>query len=355
MPVSDVVRTRIRPTIQPAKGIAAAALSSLLLLAGCGQQDNASSIVRTTTNIAGAAVMGIDRDTTHACALPSAPDPATGPTRTITHLAGSSEVPADPQRIVALTTAALDAACALGLWERVVGAVTGDGPLPQPQYLGYGLRKVPGVGAIAQPDPAKIAELRPDLIIGDIPTTTAGSDRLGTIAPTVLVGKPESWQAEFTAIAAAMGRRDAATAALDAYRTEAAQIGTAITSTQTQASIIRFGADSLQVQGDDTFAAQVFADSGAQRPTAQRRPSFDVRSGDFDLIEGDLIYILFAGEAGKKHGEQVMRTDEWKNLGAALDRRTFIMDDSVWHGRGLTAARALLTDIRNTLNGFVTD
>jgi iron complex transport system substrate-binding protein len=51
----------------------------------------------------------------------------------------------------------------------------------------------------------------------------------------------------------------------------------------------------------------------------------------------------------------VLRTDEWKELGAATDRRVFAVEDSVWHGDGLTAARALLTDLRNTLNGYVTD
>ncbi|QIS14808.1 ABC transporter substrate-binding protein [Nocardia arthritidis] len=358
MPVSAFVRTRIRQTIRtralPRRGLAVTALAAVLLVAGCSQKDDSSSIVRTTTNIAGADVIGIDRDTTHACALPSAPDPASGRTRTVTHIAGVSEVPADPQRIVVLTTAALDASCALGLWERVVGAVTIDGPHPQPQYLGYGVDKIPSVGTAAQPDLGKIAALHPDLIIGDIPTATIGFDALRDIAPTVLIGRPGNWQAEFSAIAAGLGRRNAAAAALDSYHADAKDVGNAIWSNQTQASIIRFGADSVQVQGSDSFAAQVLADAGAQRPTAQRGPSFDVSTSDFTKIEGDLIYILFAGDAGKKHAEQVLREDEWKNLSAALDRRTFIMDDEVWHGDGLTAARALLTDIRNTLNGFVT-
>ncbi|WP_406280929.1 ABC transporter substrate-binding protein [Nocardia sp. NBC_00881] len=337
--------------------VAVAAVCATVLAAGCGgESDNDASIVRTTTNIAGAGVVGLERDTTRACALPSAPDPTSGSTRTVTHAAGVSEVPADPQRIVVLSTSALDAVCALGLWERVIGAVTIDGPGPQPAYLGTGVLKIPGVGSAAQPDPARIADLRPDLILGDIPTGAAGFDALRAIAPTVLVGADNGWQAEFMALAAGLGRTDAAEAALRDYRTEARDTGTTIAANQTQASVIRFTADSNRIQGSDSFSGQVLGDAGVRRPAAQRDASLDVPAGEFaTAVEGDLIYVILAGAEGKQHGESVLRTDEWKDLGAATDHRVFAVEDTVWHGNGLTAARALLTDLRNTLNGFVTD
>ncbi|MEU7628827.1 ABC transporter substrate-binding protein [Nocardia sp. NPDC049220] len=337
--------------------IAVAAVCATVVAAGCGgKSDSEASIVRTTTNIAGAGVVGLERDTSQACALPSAPDPVGGATRTVTHAAGVSEVPADPQRIVVLTTSALDAVCALGLWERVVGTVVLDGPSPQPAYLGTGVLKIPRVGSAAQPDPAKIADLRPDLILGDIPTGAAGFDALRAIAPTVLVGSGNRWQAEFAAFAAGLGRSDAARSALDSYRTEARDSGTAIAASQTQASVIRFTADADRIEGGDSFAGQVLGDVGVQRPAVQRGASFDVRAGEFATkVEGDLIYVILAGAEGKKRGEAVLRTEEWKELGAATDHRVFAVEDTVWHGNGLTAARALVSDLRNTLNGFVTD
>ncbi|WP_328404466.1 ABC transporter substrate-binding protein [Nocardia sp. NBC_00403] len=360
MPVSALVRTRnhmdsTRYGTLGRRSAAVAALCTAVLVAGCSSQtDDAASIVRTTTNIAGAGVVGLERDTTMACPLPSAPDTASG-TRTVTHAAGISEVPADPQRIVVLTTSALDATCALGLWERVVGATTDDGPTPHPAYLGYGVNKIPSVGTAAQPDLAKIAELRPDVIIGDLLSGTAGFDALQAIAPTVLAGTTSGWQAEFTGLAAGLGRSNAANIALENYRTEAVDTGKAVIANQTQASVVRFTADQDQVQGANSFAGGVLADAGVQRPTVQRGPSFDIGAADLDKVEGDLIYVIFAGEAGKKHGETVLRGDAWKELGAATDHRVFAVEDSVWYGRGLSAARALLTDIRGTLNGFVTD
>jgi iron complex transport system substrate-binding protein len=364
MPVSDVlhVRGRIRAVRSRSSAgghrfRAVVAGCAALLVAGCGgTTDDAASIVRTTTNIAGAGVVGLERDTTRACALPSAPDPAGEATRTVTHASGVSEVPADPQRIVVLSTSALDAVCALGLWERVVGTVTMEGPTPQPDYLGTGVLKIPAVGTAAQPDPARIASLRPDLILGEIPTQSASFAALQAIAPTVLVGSNNSWQAEFAAYAAGLGRRGAAETALQNYRTEARDTGVVLAAGQTQASVVRFTAEAEWVQGGDSFSGQVLADAGVQRPAAQRGASFDVHEDAFATkVEGDLIYVILAGPEGKKHAEAVLRTDEWKELGAATDRRVFAVEDSVWHGDGLNAARALLTDLRNTLNGYVTD
>jgi iron complex transport system substrate-binding protein len=360
MPVSALVRTRnpldsTRYGTLGRRSAAIAALCAVVLVTGCGgKTDDASSIVRTTTNIAGAGVVGLERDTTMACALPSAPDVASG-TPSVTHAAGVSEVPADPQRIVVLSTSALDAACALGLWERVVGATTDEGPAPHPAYLGYGVNKIPGVGRSTQPDLAKIAELRPDVIIGDLSAGTAGFDALQAIAPTVLAGTTSGWQAEFAGLAAGLGRRNAAATALENYRTTAVEAGNSVAANQTQASVVRFTADQEQIQGDNSFAGGVLADAGVQRPAVQRGPSFDLATADLDKVEGDLIYVIFVGDAGKKHGEIVLRGDEWKDLGAATDHRVFAVEDSVWHGSGLTAARAMLTDIRGTLNGFVSD
>ncbi|MFE1591967.1 ABC transporter substrate-binding protein [Nocardia sp. NPDC058705] len=352
MPVSARVRTRFRRTTA-----AVALLCTAAFAAGCADKhDDASTIIRTTTNIAGAGVVGADRDTATACPLPSAPDAGSGATRTVTHTAGVTQVPADPQRIVVLTTSALDAACALGLWERVAGAVTFDGDRTQPMYLGYGVVKVPSVGPIGQPDPARIAELKPDLILGDIAPAAGGYDALSKIAPTVLIGAGGSWQSDFAAYSAGMNRNAAAETAMQSYLTEAHDLGPALNAGQSQASVLRFTPDTIQVQGTETFAAQVLSDVGVQRPTAQRGTSYDITESDLATkAEGDVIYVMFAGPEGETQGKEVLRSDQFEELGAATDKRVFAVDDKIWHTTGLTAARAILTDLRNSLNGYVTD
>ncbi|MEU6558727.1 ABC transporter substrate-binding protein [Nocardia nova] len=358
MPVSERVSARNPKTRKRASArrlsIGAAAVGAVVaVVSGCGTggDDASSSIVRTTTNIAGASVVGIERDTTHACALPSAPDQAAG-TRTV----AGAQVPADPKRIVVLDTAALDAVCAVGLWERVVGATTLAGPAAQPNYLGTGVLKIPGVGATGAVDTAKIADLHPDLILGSAGDGDPGA--LHAIAPTVLV-EHRGWQEDFTGYADAMGRASAGARALADYRTDARETGASIGANFSQASVIRFSAKDIQVQGNDTFAGQVLADAGVQRPTAQRDRSFPVDSlsseSDRNKIEGDIIYLMLDGADGKTHAQSVMKGEDWKKLGAVSDKRDFVVEDDIWHGSGLTAARAILDDLRKTLNGYVTD
>ncbi|WP_054814542.1 ABC transporter substrate-binding protein [Nocardia arizonensis] len=356
MSVSARVRIRNRTAVSRYGTAVLTAACAMVLVTGCGdRRDDASSIVRTTTNIAGAGVVGLERDTSRACPLPSAPD-QTGGARSVTHAAGVTDVPADPRRIVVLTNSALDAACALGLWERVVGATVSEGPRPHPVYLGYGVTAIPNLGSPEQPDLARIADLHPDLILGEVPAGAATFGALQAIAPTVLVGRSPSWQAVFTAFAAGMNRRDAAAAALESYRTQARETGVALAASQSQASVLRFTPDVIRIQGNDSFAGQVLADTGVQRPAAQRGASADITTEELaKKAEGDIIYVDFAGEGGKAYGEKVLRGAAWKELGAATDHRVFAVDDSVWHGNGLTAARALLVDLQGTLNGYVTD
>ncbi|MFI5779422.1 iron-siderophore ABC transporter substrate-binding protein [Nocardia sp. NPDC051570] len=342
IPADDRVRARrLR-----AGGLALAAL--VMLLTGCANgSDDEANIVRTTTSIAGADVVGIERDTRQACSLPTTPDQSAG-----AHAAAGTQVPTDPQRIVVLDPTALDAVCAVGLWERVVGAATLDGPAPQPAYLGTGVNKIPSVGGVGSPDPAKIAALQPDLILG---TAAPNADALRGIAPTVLVGAAP-WQAQFTALADGMDRAGAAEKVLGDYRTVARDTGASVASSYSQASMVRFSANDIQILGDDSFAGQVLADAGVQRPGPQRGHTFTVPGadtiGDRDRIEGDIVYVMFDGPDGKNHGQAVMKSKGWKQLSSTSDRRQFAVDDTIWHGSGVTAARALLVDLHDTLNSY---
>ncbi|RMI35402.1 ABC transporter substrate-binding protein [Nocardia stercoris] len=329
-----------------------AAVSVLAVTAGvasgCAQTDeDAASIVRTTTAVAGADMAGVGRDTRTACATPIAAE------RSGTWQVAGATVPADPQQIVVLDTAALDAVCALGLWKQVVGAATVSGPAAQPDYLGTGIAIIPSVGGVGSPDPARIAALHPDLILGT--AGAAGADALRSIAPTVLVGGAD-WQSRFTGYADALGRPNAAAKLLDDYRTAAHDAGAAVAANFSQASVVRFEAQGMQVQGDDSFAGRVLADAGVQRPGAQRGKSFPVGSlgsaADRAKVEGDIVYVMFDGPDGLSNGQSVMRSADWKKLSAVSDRREFAVDDAIWHGEGLTAARAILDDLKTTLNGY---
>lgn len=328
-------------TVRRATVAVIAATAVLAGLTGCGDStdDDASTIVRTTTKIAGAGVVSVERDTRAACATPTPADPGA----------------VDPQRIVVLDSAAMDSVCALGLWERVVGAASSPGDTPQPSYLGSGISLLPGVGPAAAPDVDLIAKASPDLILGSAPASPELAERLKSVAPTVFVGNdPVQWKSRFLQSGKALGRSGAAQQALDAYTADAARIGGEINARQTQASVIRFGADTTAIEGPGSFSGQVLADANVQRPAYQR---LEVASKDIDDLadaEGDLIYVSFDGPRGLDHGTSVMESDAWYDLGAVTDNRVFAVDDVVWNaGNGVVAARAVLTDLRESLNAYV--
>ncbi|MCA1007587.1 iron-siderophore ABC transporter substrate-binding protein [Rhodococcus hoagii] len=327
---------------RPVRRTAVAALATVALvgLAGCGSgtEDDASTIVRTTTKIAGAGVVNVERDTGAACADPSPADPGA----------------ADPQRIIVLDSAALDAVCALGLWGRVVGAATPEGTDRLPSYMGPGVAALPGIGPTGAPDVDLVAKSAPDLILGSAPADPGLADQLRAVAPTEFVGAdPVFWKDRFLATGEALGRSGAARQALDAYTADAARIGTELGARQTQASVVRFGADSVAIMGPGSFSGQVLADAGVQRPPYQR---IEVASKDIEDLgdaEGDVIYVSFDGPEGLDHGKSVMDSDDWYALGAVPDKRVFAVDDDIWNaGNGIVAARAVLADLQPSLNGY---
>ncbi|MDP9352451.1 MAG: ABC transporter substrate-binding protein, partial [Chloroflexota bacterium] len=102
--------------------------------------------------------------------------------RTIEHAMGTAEVPANPQRVVALDTGELDAAMTLGV--KPVGAVEAIPGEGFPSYL-EGTEGIENVGTIEQPNLEKIAALKPDLILSSKLRHEVIYPQLSKIAPTV--------------------------------------------------------------------------------------------------------------------------------------------------------------------------
>lgn len=352
-------------TLHPKRlgGFLAIVGAAVLLASGCSDsaaEDNASTIVRSTTNIAGAGVVGNNRDTTGLCPSPAPVDPQgiVGRERAVGSAEGIVDVPADPQRVVVLDAAALDASCAVGIWERVVGAATldpdfrGDGD--QELYLGTGLARVPGVGPVGSPDIDAIAALNPDLIIGaDTVGDSSSYAALSALAPTVLTSSDGNWKNTFLQSAAALGRGQSAFDALAAFSADAEQTGRDVDASQTQASVIRFLPDTIRADGTDSFAGEVLDEVGVRRPPNQRGGAVDISPDDLTAAEGDIVYVRFDGSAGEEHGTSIMKSGGWEDLGSSIDGRIFVVNDTVWSGSGVIAARAILADIRNSLNAYV--
>ena len=344
-------------------GAAIVTAVSVTVISGCGTSappsdpNAAKAVVTSTTRLAGAGVLGNERRPDESCA----PDPAQlddgPPTRDVRHAAGTSEVPADPQRIVVLSGDQLDALCALGLQSRIVAAALPDGSSTQPSYLGTVVHDVPPAGTRTNPDVGAIKSANPDLILGSQALTPEAYGELSGIAPTVFTGAPgPGWQDTLRTVGAATGRADAANALIDGFGQAATKAGLDSDATHYQVSVVQLTQNTLRIFGTDDFPASVLGAFGADRPATQRfkdKPYQEVstsqvsKSTDFSAADGDAIFLSFDSPAAKEHASTVLESDAWRKLSAMRDNRVFIVNNEVWQaGEGIVAARGMLDDLR---------
>ncbi len=355
--------------LRPGPIAAAAALSTAVLvtaLGGCGQLGGETAspadeptVITSTTRIAGAGVLGNQRRPDESCAADPAPVDPGGGDREVRHAAGSTIVPAEPQRIAVLSGDQLDALCALGLQSRIVAAALPDGSDAQPSYLGTAVHDLPAAGTRSSPDLEKIRAARPDLILGSEALTPDAYPQLSAIAPTVFTGAPgAAWEDNLRTVGAATWRADAANGLVDGFAAAADKTGTDNDAAHFQASVVQLTDTTMRVFGPDSFPGSVLADVGVERPAAQRftdKPYVEVgttaqdldNSPDFSLADGDIVYVSFASSAAKDRAGEVMGSDAWKDLSATRDNRVFVVNNEVWQtGEGIVAARGMLTDLR---------
>ncbi|WP_293051005.1 iron-siderophore ABC transporter substrate-binding protein [Mycobacterium sp.] len=341
---------------------------SVTVCAGCTSPtgtapSTARSVVTSTTQIAGAGVLGNQRKPDESCAAqPAAPDPGP-PMRQVHNAAGVdpdvTEVHADPQRIVVLTGDALDTLCALGLQSRIVAAALPDGASGQPSYLGAAIHRLPGAGTRSAPDLAAVAAAKPDLILGSVAATPTLYPQLSAIAPCVFTGAPgAAWEDAVRGVGAATGRIGAANTVLDDFAAKAHESGAAHDAGHYQASIVQFTANTVRVYGADNFPASVVQIVGVGRPPSQRftdKPYLEIgdtdvdlaRSADFSAADADIVYVSFASPAAKDRAPTVLDSASWRKLSAYRDNRVFIVNNEIWQtGQGVIAARGIVEDLR---------
>lgn len=270
-------------------------------------------------------------------------------TRSIDHVLGTTEVPADPQRIVTLDTPHLDTALSLGLTP--VGSVQSDVATGFPEYLGERTDGVEAVGTIEEPNLEAIAALEPDLILSSSVRHEAIYDQLSGIAPTVFTDYTEGWRAMFTTTADALNRADEGAAAITEYDARADEVGAAVGADGKTASVVRFLPDETRIYGPETFSGSVLTDVGFTLPELQydEYSMAYVSAEQIDQADADVVFSTAYGDPGATTKGSV--TAVWDFLEAVPDC-AFEVDDDEWMlGIGLLGAEVVLGDVETALAG----
>ncbi|MDO4042266.1 iron-siderophore ABC transporter substrate-binding protein [Clavibacter michiganensis] len=357
MIIASPPRPDRRPTRRRLAGVALAA-TVLVALAGCA----APAASTGTGSASGSAGTDADAAATGYTTPRTMPDgkgsgqPDGVFPRTVVHFAGTTAIPAAPQRVAVISTGQADSLLTLGIVP--VASTAADGAAVVPDYLtrafpedADALAAVAPLGDRISPDIESVAAAKPDLILMNVTGKDAASlyASLSAIAPTVATqGTGLYWKQDLLLLADAVGRTQQAASWLDSYQSDAAAFGAGLADRPT-VSFLRSSADRIRVFGVASFAGSVAEDAGLPRPTAQDftdETSRDISEEQIDLAEGDHVF------AGVQGGDDTALTGLplWPTLQAVEDDAvTFVDDDVFYLNTGPTAARSVLEAMRSAL------
>ena len=273
--------------------------------------------------------------------------------RTVTHFGGTSEIPAEPERVVVVSTGQLDGVLSLGVVP--VGATLASGAELVPGYLETGfpevdLAAIGSVGLRLEPDLEAIAALQPDLVL----VNTVGAETIGAslagIAPTVVTeGTGVKWQQDLLLVASALGRTDRADALLEDLLDDAAAVGARVDGRTV--SVVRIGSDRTRLFGVGSFVGSLLAAGDVPRPADQQftGTSQDLSEEQLTLADGDLL--LYGVQAGAEDAA-ALSSSLWTGLPAVADGSAVQVDDEAWFlNAGPAAAQVVLDELDAALGG----
>ncbi len=283
--------------------------------------------------------------------------------RTVGHFGGSTDIPAEPKKIVVIATGQLDAALTLGVIP--TGAAYGDGADLVPDYISFSfpqyadqLTQMADLGNRQSVDIEAVAAAEPDLILANKTGSEDIYATLSAIAPTVLTeGTGVNWKQDFLLLADALGRTEQAQGFLDTFASDARALGDSVSNGggsggAPTVSFVRFTADRARVFGVASFAGFIASDAGLARPPSQQ---FDKTSQDFSeeeiqLANADWVFVSSQDAGADSNAASYTTNPLWTGMSAATQNHIVRVDDDPWYlNAGPTAATIVLDGLRNAL------
>lgn len=318
------------PTIRPAAarrrgaGIVPAAVTVLVLLAGCGSGGGP---------------------------LRDGPPAPSGPTRTVEHDLGTVEVPVDPQRVVVSHPIIdLDPVVAVGI-DPVGGPAFDDRVFDVPSYLdeqvGDGYRTT---GSVSDPDLEAVAALRPDVIVAAANNVADVYDELSRIAPVIAYEYSQPrWKEYLQDVGSALGRAEEARQALAGYEDRVAEVaGAAGSPSGTSVSVMRVRPDALRAIQAGSFSGSVLADVGFARPEGQQaddEPFREVSPERVGELDADLLFLWGAIEGADEQLAALEGSPLWRQMDVVARGAVVPVREEHWFVGGPLAAQRILDDV----------
>ncbi|WJE15140.1 iron-siderophore ABC transporter substrate-binding protein [Halobacillus sp. ACCC02827] len=287
-----------------------------------------------------------------------------GESYTVKHAMGETEIPEKPKKVVVLTNEGTEAVLALGV--QPTGAVQSWLGDPWYKHIEEDMDGVEVVGLEQEVNVEKIAELQPDLIIGNKQRQEAVYDKLSAIAPTVFSEQLRGdWKENFKLYAEALGLEDKGEEVLADYDAHVEEVKTALgDKTDQEVSVVRFMAGTSRIYYKDSFSGVILDELGFKRTEAQTEMfdesnkmgelAIEVGKEAIPKMDGD---ILFYFTYAPQDDPEALSTEEewtsdplWKNLNVVQEGNAHKVSDAVWNtAGGVIAANQMLDELQEIM------
>lgn len=285
--------------------------------------------------------------------------------RTITHALGETEIPANPQRIVALEWSYVENVLALGIQPVGVADIAGYNDWVNiPVELSD---EVVDVGTRQEPDLETIAGLTPDLIITDALRATEIYPELSAIAPTIVfdsyptdesITQYDDMRDTFLTIADVVGQPEAGVAVLAEMEAAfaAAQEELEATGKLGEPFVLAqpFGEDTIDVRlfTDNAMAVQIMEQIGRENAWDDGFQQFGFTTVSVevlpDLGNPNFFYVV-------QDNNNVFERDAiqpiWENLEFVQNERVYALGGDTWLFGGPLSAEVLVDTVIETITG----
>ncbi|MGW5735596.1 MULTISPECIES: ABC transporter substrate-binding protein [Streptomyces] len=276
---------------------------------------------------------------------------------TVTDASGAEvKVPANPEKVVALSEMDLDSALALKV--KPVGLSAGRGQKGAPEYLADQAKGIPVVGAVTGPDLEKVLQAKPDVILAGQLADQQVLKQLKEIAPTVVtIDRTKDWKKSLEITGKVLGKSNEASAFLKDYDTKAAAVQKNLgDNAGASVSVARYSAKGTAVMQQGVFISDVLKDLGFKRPGIQNKKgeghSTPLSDEDLKQIDGDWLFIGTLGSTGPDADlfKELKGKAAYKQLDAVKEDHTTEIDGSKWTSLGgAQAAVSVLEDVEKAM------
>jgi len=280
-------------------------------------------------------------------------------TVTIRHELGETEIPKNPQRIVAVTgTAELEALLTLGVKPAAASGDDGDnGTTVWPGHVEALLDGVEQLPSRRNVNLELVLAAQPDLIIGSVSWIGEIYDDLSAIAPTIALDFGREWQAIVRDVAILVNQVDRGEsviadydARVDALVEQYRPAVEGMTYTQIK-SFISEGQIQLYTQ---TNVRSILDRLGMVQPDEQIQAAAETEGAisleRIDLFDTDVIFIFhYPGSVEQGEIDALKANPLFANFDAVQQGRVFEVISSWWYLQGAIGSQVLLDDLEQTI------